>query len=228
MFQATDLHGFNAFTTVAASTIVWQTPHSVDGGGVTPITFTAHGLGSLGNGRMIIVGVGIAGTGTPTTTAVAITGGSPSSAMTQRVSQQQGVFNVSLWTLMENTLTSADIVVTLSANVSRLGIGVWAAYEIGSAVPHDTAVSTADPSDLTIDVPTEGVVVAFSSGGGGGSVTSAWTNATERFDGPTEGTGNNHTISGADYTSTTAETNRAVSVDRTSATNPAAVAASWT
>jgi hypothetical protein len=110
------------------------------------------------------------------------------------------------------TGTSGDVVVTFSGECDAAGLGVWALYDLQSTTASSSASNAATSSDVSVNVNTlaNGFLIAGGSARTGTTRTYTWTNATERFD--TTYTGSNSGHTGADFTSTTAETPRAITV----------------
>lgn len=76
------------------------------------------------------------------------------------------------------TGTTDTIVVTTSANMSRLAITVWASYNLISIVPTDRATATGDPSSTTaVDFQAGGIGMALAATGATGTMT--WAELTE-------------------------------------------------
>lgn len=120
--------------------------------------------------------------------------------------------------------TTADVILTFNNTVLRVGVAVWAVYDLLSATPTDTATSVASPGALTIDLAANGVAV----GGAFSQTTSdsfAWANMTERV--TTSTIEANGSYSAADYSATAAETNRAVTVTYGTGLTRAAAAAAF-
>jgi hypothetical protein len=192
----------------------------------TVYTFNAQPVGGAGNRKTI---VGVAGRDSAidfTILSVTVNGVAATNVVTNAIETgstiQTGIF------IIDNpTGVTADIVVTFSEIITQCGIAVWAAYDLVSSTPTDTAqqFQTASANiDLSLDVQAGGVAVGM-SGAGGAAAVCAWAGLVEQFDAdaPTEA----FSYSGAGYTAVAGQTPLTTGADWTGTDDAAGVAASW-
>lgn len=162
MHKITPLHGFNAYD--PKPTVAFR-DHRTATLGTATFAFTAVTLGREESGRIIIVGLH----GQDSATAFSATGVTVNgSAATKRIGQtsNNGLNEVSLWTVPLSTATSATISVVWSEVVSGCHMAVWAAYNLNSAVPTATdgdigPASTTVTSSCAVQVLSDGIVVGI-------------------------------------------------------------------
>ena len=159
----------------ALPSVDW-TESAANGSASSPETFTGISLGTEASSRQIFVAVysGVAS---------AVTVGGVSATLVENNSGS----TLTLWRAAVPTGTSASVVVTFTGGGGRLLITVWAAYNLRSTTPVDTAQVTtsstpATTHTTTIDTANKGILIAASatvvnSGDGGAS---SWTGATLR------------------------------------------------
>jgi hypothetical protein len=188
----------NSFFVQAMPSISYQ-ENEIDTTNASEYTFTGKAFGAAAARSLVIVGLSSQGT----ITAVTIGGVTATLAVSGGDSQ-----HVHIYYAVVPTVSSGDVVVTFSASTGRCAIHIFAAYNLTSTTPTDTANDTADGSDVssTIDVSERGVLVAVAVKEN--NTTCTWTGVTERYDQQGEGT---HTA--GDYTATAAETGRTILAD---------------
>ena len=155
-------------------TVVW-TESAASSSASSPHTFTGISLSTADGSRQIFVAVysGVAS---------AVTVGGISATLVKNTASS----TLTLWRAAVPTGTSASVVVTYTGGGGRLLITVWAAYNLLSTTPVDTAQVTtsstpATTHTTTIDTAGGGILIAaagtvVNSGDGGPS----WTGATLR------------------------------------------------
>ena len=187
---------------------------------LTTYTFSSQNIGTAAESRHVIVSVSSLADGLGSTSISSITiGGVAATVVVSQASGDGGFAGLAIAAVP--TGTTADVVVTMSNLQGRMAVGIWAAYDLASATPVDTAASTADPASLNVDVQAGDVLVAAIYNNT--NATATWTGATERFDDLVEGA----EYSGADYTATADETPRTVECDYTSVSRNVGVCAVW-
>lgn len=117
-----------------------------------------------------------------------------------------------LWQAAVPTGTTGDIVVTMSAGMLNLGIAVWRVVGAAAAVT-EMLTSTADPMNVAIDCPANGVIIAIAGNHFSGA-TFTWTNLTERFDAPTEDSNGDYYTGASDNFAST-QTNLSITCTQT-------------
>jgi hypothetical protein len=169
---------------------------------VSTYTFSSRALGTAGR-RHIVVTVGYYGSANVTGCTVAgVT--ATQIAATSVLTVKTAMYIVSL-----PTGTSGDVVVTLSGVGAGCHVGVYAAYDLRSATPVDTAtnaVNGAVPTytlGLDADVAARGIVVATFTGVGVTTITPIGLNNQASIF-----TSGGTVVRSADYTGTVAETPR--------------------
>jgi hypothetical protein len=172
---------------------------SINTSNLSTYTFSSKSFGEVANRSLVIVGV----TSADSPSSVTIGGVSATQAADSLGAEQAEIHYA-----VVPTGTTGTVVVNYSSAASNCGIHIWAAYNLSSTTPTDTATDTVDGSNLstTIDVSALGIVVAVSKKEN--NTTCTWTGVTERHDQQAEGT---HTC--GDYTATVAETGRTIIAD---------------
>lgn len=100
------------------------------------------------------------------------------------------------WTAAVPSGTTANIVFSLGGTCDSLGVSIFRATGLSSAVPTSTSSSIADPGVTNISMPIGSFAIGISmSGSASGPPTAAWTNAQEQFE--QRPSGQNTTFSGA-------------------------------
>lgn len=157
-------------------------------------TFAAQPIGTASPTRRVVVALGWAAAAAVTLSSITIGG------VAATVNADSGPFTgnrrVVFASAVVPTGTTADVVVTLSGTAVRCGIGVWSLTK-GAATGQTDA--TVDISVGNLDVTTQAGDVVLASGyasAASGTVSTAWTGATERYDAAIENSFN--TVTGAD------------------------------
>ena len=122
--------------------------------------------------------------------------------------------DISIFSLLVPTGTTANFSFTLNAAADDFSMGVFRAINESSASPHDTMTDTTPASNVltgTLDIPANGWVVA---GGNGSTATVTWAGATERYDDTIGNAG--VAASGASDDLLAAEANKTVSMNTAS------------
>lgn len=141
---------------------------------------------------------------------------------TKAIAGNQSGSGAELWYASVPTGTSGDVVVTWDGTQLRSGMGAWAIY-IVNATPFDTDEYDQTTATATLNVPTDGVVIAYEYAGSGLGIT--WTGITEDFDQETE---NSQTSSGGmNSTFLTTINNHNIVTSRSDLNNDIMVASSW-
>ena len=164
-------------------------------------TFTAEPIGAADANRRVVVAIGYAAaSGGRTLSSVTIGG------VTASVDADPGAITgnrrIYLVSAVVPTGTTANVVITLSNTVTRIGIGVWTLDNM-APTGQTAAVLNASSGTLTVTTATDEGVICFGYASNGVSATpsdTTWTDATERYDQQVELVSNTHT--GADVIAT--------------------------
>jgi hypothetical protein len=183
----------------------------------TTYTFTGLSIGTAAATRYVIAGFAAEGGSNPTAASSVTIGGVSATLLSGT-----GTY-AAIYIALVPTGTTATVAITLNAEASRCGVVVWTAANLSSASAQDTLTDTSDPLSGTIDVPSEGAVVAIAAHGNSNGHLFTWTGATEdaEFD-----RGTNRTMSGAHAEVAAGETGRTVSATTTTSTDLHMVAVS--
>lgn len=140
-------------------------------------TLSAASIGTADAQRVVIVGISYVNGDTETISAVTI-GGVSASILVQSNSALEAV-GAGIAAAIVPTGTTADVVVTLTGNVTGIGVGVWATYDLDAASAVATGSNT-DLSGLAVNAQPFGFVIAVTSNDS--SRTMTWSGATEDYD----------------------------------------------
>jgi hypothetical protein len=183
---------------------------AVDVADLTTYTFSTVDIGAADSTRRVIVGV--AGSATsPQTLSSATIGGVGATIHVNNSS----VDHSSLISALVPTGTTATIAVTFSGAQFCAGIGIYRLINETVSTPHATATDLTLSSGVlstTINVPSNGALVAICKAFGSATPTCAWSGATERYDQVMESPDSQ---SGASETGLGSETGRTVSATLT-------------
>ena len=186
--------------TAAAATISFTANGELTGTG-SARTFSSMALGTAADNRYIIVAIGTTGGGGGTDNCNSVTVGG--TGLSKLVSKNHTDHQIAqIWAGLITSGTSADIVVTWARTASRTGIGVWAAYGIGTMEDSGSASISSSSSAMStdLDISAGGVAVGYtfvSTGGEGASTSFTWSNLTEDNDSGIDATGNHSAASAA-------------------------------
>lgn len=198
---------------------VVYTAHAADDTDLSTYTFSGVAFGDASTRRHIIVcfhSIDASGA------ASSMTVGGVSATMLLQVTAPASRFH-QLWMAAVPTGTSGTIVVVNPGTALLSGIEVYAAYDLSSATPYDTAsVASAGAPTLDLDVPSGGIVVGFAVASSG-VATFTWSGLTEDVDGTS---GTNMKATSASVSRAPPATPRAISVTVSTGTC-GALAASW-
>jgi len=137
---------------------------------LTTYNFTSYSFGDADADRVLIVACYLHHTSSARTANSMTVGGTSATEVIEQATA--GGSSASIWIVELPTGTSGTISVTASGACQSCGIRALRVVGLSSTTAHDTATDTADPLDLGIDVPANGLVVAVGgSFGGGGSYT---------------------------------------------------------
>jgi hypothetical protein len=198
MFVATQLIGFAAGGNQPSISFRASNTSGTDG---TSFTFAGTDIGAAAANRHVIVGISGLTDGLADTTLDSCTVGGISA--TQQVEQKNGDGGHAWISIAKVTTgTTADIVFTTAATIARVGIIVWAAYDLLSATARATVGSSGTPAVLDANVLAGDIIVACAFTNAAATMT--WTGLTERYDTTIEGA----YVGGADHTAIISETPR--------------------
>ena len=224
-FSVNQLIGFGAFQSGAAPTLSFE-ESAVDGANATVFTFSGMAIGSAAGDRVVFVAVSTGGSVTNSISSVKL-GGNTMTQRVQAIAETDEKF-VAIYSYPLTTGTTADVVITMSAEAAQASAATYASYGISSEIPHDTGTAQ-DSKDLstTLNIPAGGFVIGIWRAGqyDGGGVT--WDGAANKnFETNIEG---NAFVSSASESGLSLETNRTVGVSYSdSSTNGEALAVgSW-
>jgi hypothetical protein len=182
------------------ATIAFTANGELTGVGSTK-TFSSMALGTAADNRYIIVSIGTTGGGGGTDDCNSVTvGGTGLSKLVSKTHTDHQIAQI--WAGLITSGTSADIVVTWARNASRTGIGVWAAYGIGTMEDSGSASISSSSSAMSadLDISAGGVAIGYtfvSTGGEGAATSFTWSNLTEDNDSSIDATGNHSAASAA-------------------------------
>jgi hypothetical protein len=185
-----------ATVTVPDATIAF-TASAQSSADATAYTFSSQALGTAADNRTIVVFAGYHASGGAGTDVSSITVGGTGLSEVLDTDDGGGAFHSTCYEGDITTGTSADIVVTLSAGGTRLGIGVWALYGVGASDDNSTVLGSTEATDINISAG--GVAIGYCINHNN-NASASWTNMTERWDDVIDYT--SHT--GADTSSATA------------------------
>lgn len=145
----------------------------------TTYTFSTTSIGTASSDRIVVVQPEFRSNGTNPTggvTSLTVAGNSAAEQVQQISGRQTG----SIWSLLQTTGTTADIVVNLADQAAQGGIGVWAMTGTGgNATASDTDKAAAN--NITgLTVPANGAAICGAFNGGPNAHT--WSGASERYD----------------------------------------------
>lgn len=174
----------------------------------TTYTFSTQGIGAADGTRRVIVGwAGFGSAGARSLSSATIAGTSATIHVNISSIDTSGFFS----TLIP-TGTTATIVLVFTGAMGNCGIGIWRQINETSSTVHATATDitiSASALSASLNIPNNGCLYAVTKFT---TITAppitAWTNATERYDGSIEGTADQH--SGASETGLATETPRTV------------------
>lgn len=148
-------------------TVVYASTAGQNGSLTSPHTFSSQGIGTASADRVVIVSIYAKGSGVPVDS---ITIGGVSATKLAEITNSEG--NATIWALLVTAGTTADVVLTWTGALDRVFIGVHAMTGTnGSVTTHDTATHSATTSlSTTIDIPTDGAVVAVCGGNNSGGI----------------------------------------------------------
>ena len=162
----------SGFTTAAASAganVTFLTS-DVNANAQSSYTFSSIAVGA------IKTTVSIEHRGSGNVTGVTLGGSSMTSAASQSVSTTK----LEAFVIDSSALgATEDLVVSLSANTTRLGFGAWS-YDSTTLLPALTDNNTDDPPSLNINIEADGGIIAFCSYTG--TNTTIWTGVDEDYD----------------------------------------------
>lgn len=164
----------------------WVSSNSTDAAQTT-YTYTSQNIGTAGATRLVVVGVHATSTaaGTGSVSSVTIAGITATQLYTQN--STGNTLKQYFYGAYVPTGTTGNIVVTMvSAPTSgRLGIDVFALYDVQSITPISTGfanANTTNPQGFTLSVTAGSVVCAISGTGQNNSPSNTWTGLTETSD----------------------------------------------
>lgn len=137
-------------------------------------TYTGTGLPSVASDERGVIAIGGRNTVLRTLTSVTLGG----EACSEIHKDDNGGSVVALYIAPKGA--TGDVVVNLDGDWLRCAIALWPCKNIRSATPTDTAESTADPLNASIDCAAGGAIFGVAFNADNGSF--AWTNLTEAFD----------------------------------------------
>ena len=197
-------------------------------------TFSDQSLGDADSTRVIVVAVGMGVNAANRTIDSVTVGGADLTKRVGAVADSSGIenFRSEIWSAAIPTGATADIVVTMSGTIgSNRGVAISVHRLIGnvSAAPDATASDndddgTTDPLAVSVNTQINGYVVCCGVSFKTAPNTASWSGATELTDAMT----GNIAQTAANYSATSSETPRTITVDFTTGGNcQSAASASW-
>jgi hypothetical protein len=198
--------------------------HGVSETDLTTYTFAAANLGVAAGDRYIAVGVLGRAAAARTISSLTV-GGVAATVVAQQTIDDGGPDDISgIAIAAVPTGTTGDVVITMSGVMLRICYAAWRLTGMVSPTAHATSQvgPIADPV-FSLNVPTNGILIAMSSQQTGLSPTCTWVNATERFDDATLTDG----FSGADASIPAGATPQSVTANWSAGAIGIGTAASW-
>jgi len=188
----------------------------------TTYTFSSKSLGDFATNKCFAIAL-VASVDTAGRTVSGVTiGGIAATKVAGGTNTTGGSHHAEIW-IATVPADTGDVVVTTSANFTRVHISVYSLYDLTSNTPNDTATSTANPSSLNCDVINKSISIGVRGDAKDAGVFT-WTGLTEDYD---YGTGTYSFTTASEFL-TSAETPRTQSVTIGSgALAPVAAAAVW-
>lgn len=181
-------------------------------------------------GRIIIVLDGFRDNGNCPLASLTVNGIS-ATRVAQQINTSTNTTITSMWVVAGVTSTLANIVTTYCGNVdSAEGLGVYAAYNLSSPVPTQTAGSNSSTApSLNLNVSPDGFVIAAAWALGQSGTMCSWTGVTGDYNMITDPTSTSQIMAGASASGLTAASPRTVSCTygATSSGEASALAASF-
>jgi len=191
--------GFGSFPNIPnVATITFTANGESDAASTAVRTFSSTAIGTAADNRVIIVSVGTTGGGGGTDDCTSVTvGGTGLSKLISVLHTDHTIAQI--WAGSITSGASADIVVTWARAANRTGIGVWAAYNIGTMEDSGSASisSSASAMSTDLDISAGGVAIGYTFTNGGTGKSFTWSNLTENFDENIDATGNHSAASAA-------------------------------
>tara|TARA_R100000656_G_scaffold124115_1_gene101586 strand:+ start:367 stop:1062 length:696 start_codon:yes stop_codon:yes gene_type:complete len=211
-----------------------NTANATSTSSVAAHNFEGQSLGDVDSTRVIAVAVGMGVNNSNRTIDSVTVGGADLTKRVGAVASNAGVenFRSEIWSAAIPTGATADIVVTMSGTIgSNRGVAISVHRLIGnvSAAPDATASDndddgTTDPLAVSVNTQINGYVVCCGVSFKTAPNTASWSGATELTDAMT----GNIAQTAANYSATSSETPRTITVDFTTDGNcQAAASASW-
>lgn len=195
----------NPFQFGAAAASISFVSCTADTSNSTTYTFSSHATGTAGT-RKTIVGVSGLDAATSFSVSSMTVGGAAAAESVDNSVDTGSLIQTAIYIIDNPSGTTATIAVTFSEAITSASVCVWAAYDIISETPVDTAnqFQTASANiDLSLDVSAGGVAVGMSAQNHT-NLFGAWAGMTERSFAVVENATNpeDHSQSSADTTTT--------------------------
>lgn len=167
------------------ASLSYVTAPAIDTGtNYSTITFSSVSIGTAGN-RWVIVGAGFRDNNANSFTSVNIDGNAMSEAVFRQHSTKFSGAGIYILYYPTGTTASIQLNTSNTASPGRMGIGVWAAYDLLSATPTQTTYDEGTDQSVvgSLTISSGGFGIGFNRIVGTGSGrTHSWSNMTERFD----------------------------------------------
>lgn len=158
--------------------VIYTNSHQYQAGPSTTLSFTSVPFGDAATGRLLIAWFRVFVSSGNAPHACSIGG---VSATLVRNSNATGAAFRQMWCAPLDAGTSGTITLTRNANMSGGAVVVWAAYDLKSHTPYDTAYgSFAHPITAGVNVQSNGIVVGAVAGGSDASL--SWSGLTEDWE----------------------------------------------
>lgn len=141
-------------------------------------TYSAQGIGTPGGGRRFIIVAAVTAGGLVGTIPASLT--CNGEAMTLLANDTKALLSnyTSFWGLVVPSGTTADFVLTMTnATAAQASLAIWSVKNLRSMTPTASALSSASPAVLNINVVPHGVVIASAGSATSGS-TYTWSGLT--------------------------------------------------
>lgn len=231
MLKVNRLTGFGSRRAAVSSSPVALTyvTNVTDSTDQTTYTFASTSIGTASSDRVVVVVIGSRANAARSISSVTV-GGNSATAIATANNSGGGAEIAAIYAVAVPSGTTASIVVTFSAAMLRIAVGVYTLTGTGGAVTaYGTATQTpsgSSPTDSTIDCPANGGILAVNFSNSSATSSTTWTGLTERFDVNPETSSSG--VSSASDNFASAQTNLTVTATVASVTVQQAMAiASW-
>jgi hypothetical protein len=195
--------GFNRSSALPPASIV-NTDNSVSTSNTNSYSFSSQSLGTASADRYIITAAGGRNDTTGSNNQIFISiGGNAATRITGINGSGNNALTMGLFILAVPTGTTATILVTSTANLGEVGLGVWAVTGIASSTAYDNSSNSGTSSIIfSMNNAAGGVGVAYLVTNSSNNRTFSWTSGmTEDFDATVQSGASTHSGGSSNYAS---------------------------